>query len=183
MTRRFRGAGYPPRSPDSPVRGLFPGLADEVLVGLRATRPRARADARPKVIEDPPNCSCPDSRQHTVRIGGAGPGASPSVPPCVPRGAGPSFFWTYRPSGSRYFTYQAGPRARSTRNTWPVGGLKAPVIGNDRTPISGHIGDIFQNRSRPRERENPAVRGLSSGPWRNRTSNLGIKSPLLCQLS
>jgi hypothetical protein len=22
-----------------------------------------------------------------------------------------------------------------------------------------------------------------SGPWRNRTSNLGIKSPLLCQLS
>src|SRR5947209_20525541 len=26
-------------------------------------------------------------------------------------------------------------------------------------------------------------RGFGSGPWRTRTSNLGIKSPLLCQLS
>jgi predicted ester cyclase len=33
------------------------------------------------------------------------------------------------------------------------------------------------------EQENPAVRGLRSGPWRTRTSNLGIKSPLLYQLS
>jgi len=24
---------------------------------------------------------------------------------------------------------------------------------------------------------------IIDGPWRNRTSNLGIKSPLLCQLS
>jgi hypothetical protein len=31
--------------------------------------------------------------------------------------AGPSLFWTWRPSGSLYFMYQAGPRARSTRNT------------------------------------------------------------------
>jgi len=27
------------------------------------------------------------------------------------------------------------------------------------------------------------VRGFESGPWRTRTSNLGIKSPLLYQLS
>ena len=31
--------------------------------------------------------------------------------------AGPIFFWTWRPSGSRYFAYQTGPLARSTRKT------------------------------------------------------------------
>src|SRR5207237_1135276 len=34
-----------------------------------------------------------------------------------------------------------------------------------------------------REREKPLSTGFRDGPWRNRTSNLGIKSPLLCQLS
>jgi hypothetical protein len=33
-TGRFRGAGYPLRSPDSATRGLFLGLTDEVLVGV-----------------------------------------------------------------------------------------------------------------------------------------------------
>jgi hypothetical protein len=35
--------------------------------------------------------------------------------------AGPSFLWTWRPSGNRYLAYHTGPRTRSTRNTWPVG--------------------------------------------------------------
>jgi hypothetical protein len=29
----------------------------------------------------------------------------------------------------------------------------------------------------------PTKASEADGPWRNRTSNLGIKSPLLCQLS
>jgi hypothetical protein len=33
--------------------------------------------------------------------------------------AGPNAFWTWRRSGSRYFTYQGGSRQRSTRSTWP----------------------------------------------------------------
>ena len=79
------------------------------------------------------------------------PTGSDPPPPGRPRSvqASPSFLWTWRPSGSRYFIYQAGPLARSTRKTCPVGTLKDPVIETDRTPISGHIGDILRNRHRP----------------------------------
>ena len=51
------------------------------------------------------------------------------------------------------------------------------------TPISGHIGDIFHSCHMSRQSKTPPQRGFLSGPWRTRTSNLGIKSPLLYQLS
>ena len=38
-------------------------------------------------------------------------------------------------------------------------------------------------QDRLEQTKNPPERGLFSGPWRTRTSNLGIKSPLLYQLS
>jgi hypothetical protein len=43
---------------------------------------------------------------------------------------------------------------------------------------------LLARAAQARERKSPDERrGFRSGPWRNRTSNLGIKSPLLCQLS
>ncbi len=51
------------------------------------------------------------------------------------------------------------------------------------TPIWGQIGDTFGKCPLPRNIKSPELRGFLSGPCRNRTCNLGIKSPLLCQLS
>src|SRR4051812_1589097 len=54
--------------------------------------------------------------------------------------AGPIFFCTWRPSGSRYFAYQTGPRCRSTRKTWPE-------IGSASTVVPTYISwDIFGTR-------------------------------------
>jgi hypothetical protein len=46
-----------------------------------------------------------------------------------PLNAGPIFFWTWRPSGSRYFAYQTGPRPRSIRNT-------CPLMGSETRPVT-----------------------------------------------
>jgi hypothetical protein len=48
------------------------------------------------------------------------------------------------------------------------------------SPLSGPARDRFTCTRRVRE---AATRGFFSGPWRDRTSDLGIKSPLLYQLS
>jgi site-specific recombinase XerC len=48
---------------------------------------------------------------------------------------------------------------------------------------AGRIRAAFRSRHVPKNEKFPAVRGFSSGPWRDRTSDLGIKSPLLYQLS
>src|ERR1700757_3075615 len=45
------------------------------------------------------------------------------------------------------------------------------------------LGPCCQVGTRPRNKKTPAGAGLLSGPWRDRTSDLGIKSPLLYQLS
>jgi hypothetical protein len=48
---------------------------------------------------------------------------------------------------------------------------------------NGFTGKLDLGTDSLRLQKTPSVLGFLYGPWRNRTSNLGIKSPLLCQLS
>jgi hypothetical protein len=61
--------------------------------------------------------------------------------------AGPIFFWTWRPSGSRYFAYQTQPsRFRSTRKTWPLTSRNSLIAHS-----LGHVCDMnhLSQRARP----------------------------------
>ena len=49
--------------------------------------------------------------------------------------------------------------------------------------FAGRVGTLDDGPTTPGQRKSPAEAGLSSAPGRNRTFNLRIKSPLLCQLS
>src|SRR3954453_3154101 len=51
------------------------------------------------------------------------------------------------------------------------------------TPLSGHSWDTVAPNPLPRKRRNRAIARFNDAPARNRTWNLRIKSPLLCQLS
>ena len=53
----------------------------------------------------------------------------------------------------------------------------------DRTAISGHIGNTKRFRGTLRNRESPDLRAESNAAGGDRTHDLRIKSPLLCQLS
>ena len=70
------------------------------------------------------------------------------------------------------------------RATQPTGGRRE---GRGRPRSSNATSrDIFGTpwtAGRRREREKPAIAGVSDGPCWNRTNNLGLKRPLLCQLS
>jgi hypothetical protein len=78
----------------------------------------------------PPWRSSESRRCVADRGSGAGAGRRARALACsagtVP--TGPRFFCTWRPSGSRYFAYRIGPRARSTRKTWPVGTRTREIV-------------------------------------------------------
>ena len=96
--------------------------------------------------------------------------------------AGPIFFCTWRPSGSRYFAYQTGPRCRSTRRRGRVGGGTGATT-QKLTASSGHIRDTFGWRH---YRKSPHISVFQPHPDAaagDRTQDLRIKSPLLYQLS
>ena len=85
---------------------------------------------------------------------------------------------TWRPSGSRYFAYQTGPRARSTRKTWPLGLHSSPL-----TPQIVRPRDRFGTYSRvPRpetQTKKPRCAGLYSAPGEIRTPDLRFRRPTL----
>ncbi len=61
--------------------------------------------------------------------------------------------------------------------------LRTPRSGPRRGSTWSAAAGWGDPRARARPAKSPGSPGLFSGPWRTRTSNLGIKSPLLYQLS
>ena len=87
-----------------------------------------------------------------------------------------SVFWTWRPSGSRYFAYQTGPRLRSTRKTWPEIGRGQRHRARS-CPFSGHIGDTLDYRRSARNAETAPQRGFRDAGGGTRTPDTRIMIP------
>jgi hypothetical protein len=75
--------------------------------------------------------------------------------------------------------YQTGPRARSTLNTCPLGGLDAPAMAPDHKSCRGHIGDTVPRNRYIDNTKAPHLRGFWTRPERFELPTFGsVDGPL-----